>query len=203
MIVRLSAALFVFLAFTLTPANADDAAERYVQIILDEAEPALAAATQEERLAGIAALVDTHVDMRRTAMFTLGQYARRITNAQKDAFLPLFREYATLVYQDALSEYSGQALVVTGSVDRSARDIIVISKVKGAEPGDRFADLVVQWRVYRNRDGVMKIVDAGAADIWLAIEQRSQFTSIIANNGGGEQGMDALLRELRNRVKNG
>ena len=46
----------------------------------------------------------------------------------------------------------------------------------------------------------MTVVDAGADNIWLAIEQRSQFTSIIANNGGGAKGIDALLEQLREQV---
>ncbi len=34
----------------------------------------------------------------------------------------------------------------------------------------------------------------------VAIEQRSQFTSVIANNGGGAKGIDALLAQLREQV---
>ena len=190
----------LFLVVVASPAAADDEAEAYIQAILDEAEPVLKATDEATRLSGIEALVDQYVDMRRIGMFTLGQYARRITDEQKDTYLSLFREYATLVYRDALTNYSGQALQVTGSVDRSARDIIVNSKIVDARPGDAFADLVVHWRIYRSRDGVLSVVDAGADNIWLAIEQRSQFTSVIANNGGGEAGIDALIEELRDQV---
>lgn len=189
----------VLAAFS-TLAYADDAAEAYVQDILDEAAPALGAPTREEMLDGIAALVDKHVDLRRIGRFTLGQYARRMTDEQKEAYYPLFEQYATLVYQKTLADYSGQRLVVTGSIDRSERDIIVNAKIADAKPGDQFADLDIHWRVYRNRDGEMSVVDAGANNVWLAIEQRSQFTSIIANNGGGAAGIDALIDQLRNQV---
>lgn len=194
--------LFAALAFALlaAPALADSEAESYVQGILDEAAPALDAPTRAEMLDGIAALVDKHVDMRRVGRFTLGQYARRLSDAQSEAFYPLFRNYATLVYQKTLTEYSGEKLAVTGSVVRSERDIIVNSTIVGAAPGDQFADITVHWRVYRNRDGEMTIVDAGANNVWLAIEQRSQFTSVIANNGGGSQGIDALIAQLREQV---
>ena len=190
---------FVLAAFS-GAAYADDAAEAYVQNILDEAAPALEAPTREEMLDGIAALVDKHVDLRRVGRFTLGQYARQMTDAQKEAYYPLFKQYATLVYQKTLSDYSGQKLVVTGSIDRSERDIIVNAKIADARPGDQFADLDIHWRVYRSRDGEMSVVDAGANNVWLAIEQRSQFTSIIANNGGGAAGIDALIDQLRNQV---
>lgn len=186
--------------FATAPAAADEAAEAYVQAILDEADPVLKASDEAERLAGIEALVDKYVDMRRIGMFTLGQYARQITDEQKEEYLPLFKEYATLIYRDSLTNYSGQTLRVAGSIDRSARDIIVSCNVVDAQPGDQFADITVYWRVYRSREGDMTIVDAGADNIWLAIEQRSQFTSIIANNGGGTAGIDALIAEIRDQV---
>ena len=192
-------ALALWLGAT-APALADEAAEEFVQSILNEAEPVLGATDEAALNDGLADLVDKYVDMRRVGLFTLGQYARRMTPEQKEEYLPLFKKYATQIYQNALSNYSGQTLAVQNSVDRSERDIIVNSKIVDAQPGDQFADITVHWRVYRSRDGVMTVVDAGADNVWLAIEQRSQFTSIIANNGGGSQGIEALLAQLREQV---
>lgn len=196
---RTIVAAFAFVAFT-APAHADDAVEAYVQEILDEAAPALDAPTRDEMLDGIAAIVDKHIDLRRIGRFTLGQYARQLTDEQKEAYYPLFKDYATLVYQKTLSDYSGQKLEVTNSIVRSERDIIVNAKIADAQPGDQFADLNIHWRVYRSRDGELSVVDAGANNVWLAIEQRSQFTSVIANNGGGAKGIDALIAQLREQV---
>lgn len=185
---------------SLTPARADDAAERFIRTILEEANPIFKATSKDERFDGVAALVDKYVDMRRVGLFVLGQYARQITDAQKEVYLPLFKKYATLVYQDALENYSGEKLEVIGSVDRSEKDIIVNCRIVGAEAGDDYADLTVHWRVYRDADGKMTIFDAGADQVWLAIEQQSQFKSVIANNGGGAAGIDALIADLKKRV---
>ncbi|MEL6360270.1 MAG: ABC transporter substrate-binding protein [Pseudomonadota bacterium] len=187
-------------AFTATPAAADQAAEDYMAAILIDANAAFNAPTEAERFSGVEALVDEYVDFPKVSRFVLGQYARVITDEQKAAFQPLFRKYATQVYWNTLSEYAGQRLAVTGSIDRSARDIIVNSKIVGANPGDQFADLVVHWRIYRSKSGQMSVVDAGAAGIWLAIEQQSQFKSVIANNGGGTRGIDALIADLSRKV---
>lgn len=195
-----AAAGFAAVAFAAPPAFADEAAEQFIAGVLEEAGPALNASDEAVMLDGIAALVDKYVDMRRIGLFTLGQYARHMTDAQKQEYFPLFRDYATLIYQDALSVYSGQKLKVTGSVDRSERDIIVNSKIADPAPGDQLANVVIHWRVYRSRDGEMTVVDAGADNVWLAIEQRSQFTSVIANNGGGVKGIDALIAELRKQT---
>ncbi len=196
----ITAAAAMAAVFGATPAFADKAAEEFVQGILDEAEPVLSAPTKDEFYAGIEAIVAQYVDMRRIGLFVLGQYARQMSDAQKEEYFPLFQQFATNVYQTTLSDYEGQRIVVTGSIDRSERDIIVNSKLANPEPGDAFANAVIHWRIYRDRDGNQTVVDAGADNVWLAIEQRSQFTSIIANNGGGERGIDALIAELRSRV---
>ncbi|GJL95879.1 MAG: hypothetical protein DHS20C05_22840 [Hyphococcus sp.] len=185
---------------TIAPAAADEAAEAFVQQVLDEAEPFLDEEDATIQYEGLEALVGKYVDMRRIGLFTLGQYARQLTDRQKAEYLPLFEEFATQIYQGALSNYSGQTLKVTGSIDRSERDIIVNSKIVDPKPGDQFADIVVHWRVYKSRSGEVSIVDAGADNIWLAIEQRSQFTSVIANNGGAPAGIDALIADLREQT---
>lgn len=189
-----------FASLAPAPARADAAAEAFITGVLGDANAVFKSADRAARDAGIEKLVDDYVDMNRVAMFALGQYARQASEDQKASYFPLFRRYATNVYQDSLAEYSGQALIVTDSVDRSARDFIVNSKIDGAKSGDRYAGLVVSWRVAKAPDGTMKIVDAGADGIWLAIEQQSQFKSVIANNGGGKAGIDALISDLKSKV---
>lgn len=190
--------LAIFANFAI--AHADEAAETFITDVLVEADAIFNAQSEAEAREAIGVLVDQHVDMRRVGLFTLGQYARQMTPEQRAEFLPLFKTYATLIYEKSLSNYSGQQLVVTGSVDRSARDFIVNSKIKNPAPGDPFANANIQWRVYRGKDGSQSVVDAGANDIWLAIEQRSQFTSVIANNGGGSAGVAVLISQLRAQV---
>jgi ABC-type transporter MlaC component len=193
--------LVAALALASSPARADKAAETFVAGVLAEANEVFRTDDEAAVDAGVERLVDKYVDMNRVAMFVLGQYARVISEAQKAEYFPLFRRYATIVYQGALSNYSGERLAVTGSVDRTARDIIVDSKVVDAKPGQELHNLVVHWRVYRAGDGTMALVDSGANGVWLAIEQQSQFKSVIANSGGGAAGIDALIRELRAKVE--
>lgn len=197
---RFAVAALASIATALSPALADQAAEDFVAEILVEANAVFAAADEQARRAGVETLVDKYVDMDRVARFALGQYARVATDEQMAVYLPLFRKYATNVYQSTLDEYSGQQLVVDGSVDRSPKDVIVNSKVVGAKPGDQYADLVVHWRIYRKApDAEQSVIDAGAQGVWLAIEQQSQFKSVIANNGGGARGIDALIADLQSK----
>lgn len=201
---RAAAAFLAVLALAAfaAPARADEAAETFVGGILGEANEVFKSPDRAARDAGIERLVDKYVDMKRVSMFVLGQYARQINDAQKSVYQPLFRRYATTVYQEALADYSGQRLAVTGSVARTPNDIIVASKIVDAKPGDPFAQTEFTWRVYRGRDGRLAVVDAGADGVWLAIEQQSQFKSVIANNGGGAAGIDALIADLKIKVGN-
>ncbi|GJL91556.1 MlaC/ttg2D family ABC transporter substrate-binding protein [Hyphococcus sp.] len=184
-----------------SPAAADQAAEAFVQNILDEAGPSLQSGDHDTMITAVEKMVDQYVDMRRVGRFVLGKYARQMTDAQAEEYYPLFRQYATMVYRNTLENYAGQAIVVTGSVDRAAYDIVVNSKIAHPQPGDAFADAIIHWRIYRDKEGAMSIFDAGANEIWLAIEQQEQFTSIIANNGGGEAGISALIADMRSRVE--
>ena len=187
-------------AFAASPARADAAAEAFIAGVLKEANPVFARTDAAARNAGIDGLVARYVDLDRTSMFVLGQYARVMTPAQKAEYKPLFRTYATRIYRKTLEGYKGETLTVTGSSDRSAKDIIVNSKVVGAAPNSPYANTIVMWRVYRSEDGKMAVFDAGADNVWLAIEQQSQFKAVIANNGGGVQGIDALIADLKRRL---
>jgi phospholipid transport system substrate-binding protein len=193
-------AIMAFCALVAAPARADEAAENFVGAILEEANEVFKSPERAARDAGIERLVDKYVDMRRVSMFVLGQYARQMSDDQKSLYQPLFRRYATTVYQEALAQYSGQRLAVTGSVDRTPNDIIVSSKIADAKPGEPFAQTEFTWRVYRDKSGALSVVDAGADGVWLAIEQQSQFKSVIANNGGGKDGLDALIADLKVKV---
>jgi phospholipid transport system substrate-binding protein len=198
---RLVLAMFVAAgALAATPALADKQAESFISGVLREANPVFAQKEASARNAGIDALVAKYVDLDRTGQFVLGQYARAMTPQQKAAYKPLFRDYATRVYRKTLEGYQGETLAVTGSVDRSAKDIIVNSKVVGAAANSPYARSVIMWRVYRGEDGKMTIFDAGADNVWLAIEQQSQFKAVIANNGGGAKGIDALIDDLKQRL---
>lgn len=198
---RRAALGFIAIAvFAATPAYADKAAEAFMSGVLKEANPVFARTDPAARNAGIDALVAKYADLDRTGMFVLGQYARVMTPAQKAAYKPLFRAYATRVYRKTLEGYKGETLAVTGSTDRSPKDIIVNSKVVGAAANSAYADSIVMWRIYRGDDGKMTIFDAGADNVWLAIEQQSQFKAVIANNGGGTKGVDALIADLKRRL---
>ncbi|MEL6363627.1 MAG: ABC transporter substrate-binding protein [Pseudomonadota bacterium] len=186
-------------AAAFAPASAQEdfsaEAEAYVQAALDEVIGALSIGDEAEKRKRLRELVEKYIDTQRVALSTLGNYRRQATREQLREFIPLFKDYAIGQYEEQIVNYSGERFAVTGSIVRSSRVVIVNSEVSGGE----YDGTIVQWSVYK-RDGELSVIDIGAENIWLGVEQRSQFTSFIADNGGAPAGIDKLIEDLRKRV---
>ena len=124
-------------------------------------------------------LIDQIADVPKITNFVLGKYARTISPAQRAQFNTVFRTYAENVYQSRISEFRGETLKVTGSVARTAGDVVVSTLVLG---GGR-DPIAVSWRVL-GAGGAWKVVDVQIRGVWLAITQQQDFVSTIDNAGG-------------------
>lgn len=109
-----------------------------------------------------------------------------------EAYLSSFRAYALAVYEFYFNEYRGRDVTVTGSIDRNANDSVVDTEIVRSDG----RELAVRWRVLKRGDR-FQVVDVALMDsgnqIWLAIEQRAQFLSILDRNNGS---VDALIVEI-------
>jgi phospholipid transport system substrate-binding protein len=139
-------------------------------------------------------------DMKRIAKFTLGQYRRTATPQDQDAFAAAFQTYAIAVYQSYFSKYSGQTLRVTGSQERAPGDTIVMTQL--IDPNDRSGQqpLEVDFRVLSD-GGRFVVIDFSVAGIWLAIEERDQFSAFLGQNNGDIPTLITHLRELARNYK--
>ena len=134
-------------------------------------------------------------DMKRIANFTLGQYRHSASPADQDAFAGAFQNYAVAVYQNYFAKYSGQTLKVTGSKDRVPGDTIVQTQL--IDPNDHSGQqpLEVDFRV--QSDGTrFVVVDFSVAGIWLALEERDQFSSFLGQNNGNIPTLVSHLKDL-------
>ena len=132
----------------------------------------------------------------RVTNFVLGRYRRTANEEELEEFREVFREYAIGVYESELSNYAGQSLEVTGSVERRPGDYVVRSTVSGANMRE---PVRVAWRV-REMDGELKVLDAQIQGVWLAQTQRDQITAIIGDAGGDVR---AAIDALRARMSSG
>ena len=139
-------------------------------------------------------------DMKRIADFTLGQYRRGASPADLAAFDTAFQNYAVAVYQSYFAKYAGQTLKVTNSQARTADDFIVATQLIDPKDHSGQAPLEMDFRV-RTDGGKLVVTDFSVAGIWLALEERDQFTSFLGQNGGNIAMLDSHLNDLAKQFK--
>ena len=139
-------------------------------------------------------------DMKRIADFTLGQYRRGASPADLAAFDTAFQNYATALYQSYFARYAGQTLKVTVSQARSADDFIVSTQMIDPNDHSGQAPLDVDFRV-RTDAGKPVVTDFSVAGIWLALEERDQFTSFLGQNNGNINSLISHLNELTKQFR--
>ena len=135
------------------------------------------------------------VDVRRIALFTLGQYRRTASPQDTDAFVAGFKNYAVATYQTYFSKYSGQTLRVTGSSERSPTDYIVVTQLIDPSDNNGQQPLEVDFRI-RTDTGKPVLVDVAVAGIWVSLEEQAQFTAFLGQNDGNIRALIAHLSEL-------
>ena len=143
-------------------------------------------------------------DIRRIAMFTLGAARRTATPQQVDAFVDAFRNYAVAVYESRLKAYAGQSLRVVGGSEHGPGDYIVRTVL--VDPTGRTEQqgepIEVDFRV-DGGPGRYVVIDAAIAGVWLALEERDQFTAYLEENNGNLAGLISHLNALTLRLRAG
>lgn len=175
---------------SVTPAYADADAERFAQGLIDRGVGILRNTADPQRRAKFRDFILQYADARKTALFTLGNYRRGAPDADVEAFVLAFTNYATAVYEARLDQYKGQTLKVTGSIDNKPGDITVNMVV--VDPAAR-EPLRVAFRLLGG-NGAYKFVDVQVVGIWLSIEQKEQFSGFLSKNGGSIPRLTAHLQ---------
>ncbi len=196
-----AAAVVVVLAVLIAPARAADddtqaKARAFIEGLADQAVQALtnAAVPREEREKRARVLLRENFAVPTIAQWVLGRYWRVATPAEQQEYLNLFEDLIVVTYVDRFTRYSGERLRVTRSVGMGETgDVNVFSDI--TNPGGSPID--IGWRV-RTRDGSMKVVDVSVEGVSMGQTQRSEFASIIQNNGGQVSG---LIAEMRRRLQ--
>lgn len=143
--------------------------------------------------------LETLTDLDRIGRFTLGNARRGASDADVASFQTAFRAYAQAVYQSRLAQYGGQSLTVTGSTERAPGDTIVKTalvdpKQSGQQP------LEVDFRV-SGESGRMVVIDVSIAGVWLAIEERDQFSAFLSQHNGSIPALVTHLNQLTAQLR--
>jgi len=182
-------------------ANASQTAEAFIQYNIDKGIAILSNGSLGEsaRRAQFRELILDLADERRIAMFTLGPNRRGANEAELDAFVAAFRDYAIAVYESRLSQYTNQKVRVTGKQERNPDDVIVnavIDDPNAAEP------VPIAFRVLR-KDGGYIVVDIQVVGVWLALTQKDEFDAYLRDHGRSIPALSAHLVEQTAKIRAG
>jgi len=158
--------------------------------------------TSDQRTQQFQSFLEGLTDIDRIGRFTLGAARRTASPADIAAFNAAFKSYAVAVYQSRLSQYSGQSLKVTGSTERAPGDFIVTTVLVDPDAKSGQQPLEVDFRVL-NDNGRMIVIDVSITGVWLAIEERDQFSAFLGQNNGSIPALVAHLNQLTAQLRTG
>jgi len=135
-----------------------------------------------------------NADINTIGRFTLGKYARTINSSERKIFNKLLGRFIVKVFIGRMRGTKSTGLKILGTTERKkGRDYLVKSLVNLPSA----APIRVNWRIFKNKSGRLKLFDISIEGLWLAQEQRSIFVNIISRNNGKISG---LLTHLKQQI---
>ena len=150
--------------------------------------------SRAERSRALYQFIDSIVDVRAIARFTVGRHWRQASPPQRAEFTALFRDLLAHSVSRRISQLAGGSIDVRKVVPVKAsksRDVLVVSRIRFA---GRSAPLSVVWRVRETKAGP-RLVDVIFAGISMASVQREEYGSFLRANGDDFGAIIAALRE--------
>ena len=147
--------------------------------------------SDRQKFDALVELLSQPIDLDLVARLILGRHWRSASDAQRQEYLELFRDYALANLASKLHLYQGQSFEVTGAKVVSDNDALVVSRILDAGQ----APLQVDWRLRERDQGSLVVIDVIVAGVSLIVTLRSEFSAVIER-----QGFDGLLAELRQRI---
>jgi phospholipid transport system substrate-binding protein len=131
------------------------------------------------------------------ALYVLGRYRKRATDAELTEYLKLFEDVIVNTWADRFTEYAGQEFDVNGAVATpSPSDKEKAAIVRSTFYTDPNSPVDIEWRVATNGD-IFKIVDVKVSGLSLAKTQQDEFGSVIRANGNKVSALIDKLRQMR------
>lgn len=175
-------------------ASADEETEVFIRDLGDKAVGQLTGEnlTDAERAERFRTLLLEHFDVPQIAQYVLGRYWRVATPEEQAEYLQLFEDYLVASYSQRFAEYTGEAFEVVSSRTQSDNLELVRSYVV-TRSGEKAK---LDWIIER-QDGTLLILDLKVEGLSMSETHRSEFASVIQNNGGQ---VSALLDALRKKT---
>lgn len=185
-----------FLSLSPVMAEKSPEAEAFVMDVSNRVIDILSYTSTTEKEDAFRTLLNEKANLKRIAAFTLGKYRRQLSPAELQEFQSLFESMITKVYANRLGNYEDQQIIVLGS-EKKKKDYLVETELRFKDGSDPIA---IVWRLRQEKDGRITLFDLRVLGIWMALEQRETFLSILKNNN---EDFDVLLDNLRQQIATG
>ncbi|MCR9214026.1 MAG: ABC transporter substrate-binding protein [Proteobacteria bacterium] len=138
--------------------------------------------------------LDTDFDMPLIARFVLGRYWRSATDAERQEFQSVFRNYMVASYSQRIGSYSGENIKINNATSLNDKESLVYTVIERPQG----PPIKLDWRVRKNGSGQQKVIDVIVEGVSMAQTQRSEFATVAGKPGVGVPG---LIKELQAKTK--
>ncbi len=154
------------------------------------------ARSEAEREALFRALLHETFDIERIGQFVVGRYWRQADDGDRRAFLQAFEDAVVQRFLPLFAQYQGEQLIVGEAAPDSnnPKFTVVASTYIDAQGRQVKAD----WRLLESH-GQYKVFDVVVEGVSMAITLRSEYASVIKNQGG----LPGLVTLLRDKLARG
>jgi phospholipid transport system substrate-binding protein len=144
---------------------------------------------KREKLRGLYAEM---FDQEELSRWCLGRNWNKLSEAQRQEFLPLFQQVLEKTYGDRILAYSDEKILFDREVSISKGRVEVQTRVITTKS----KEVPFNYRVFQDKSGTWKVYDVVVENVSLVMNYRSQFNEILAKGTP-----DDLLEILRKKVK--
>jgi len=130
-------------------------------------------------------------DQEELSKWCLGRNWNKLSETQRNEFLPLFQQVLEKTYGDRILAYSDEKILFEREVPISKGRVEVQTRVVM-----KSKEVPFNYRVFQEKNGNWKVYDVVVENVSLVMNYRSQFNEILAKNDAEE-----LLNILRKKVK--
>jgi phospholipid transport system substrate-binding protein len=177
-------------------ANPDiEAAKAFVLTAIDESVRILSdpTGTRMEKVERLRTVIHRFGYVAAIQRAILGEFWKKATPEQQAEFGRLFEDFIVYAYGGPVSEIKANPEVAIVEVRPLERGFVV--RTSANQPGEK--PTKVDWTVVKTTDGNYRVFDAVLGGISIIQTLRSDFTSVLRNNGGS---FDALFTVMREKI---
>ncbi len=167
--------------------------EIFVQSTVNRASDTLSQKnTKEERIEELKKIALDTVDIKGIGFYSLGKHRKNLSEAEKNEYSEVFKEYFLNSFSSRLAEYSNPVIEVNSKEKINEKYTIVSSTLAAT---DKRPSVKIDWRIYTKNPDKPLIRDLIIEGLSLARTQKEEFNSIIQSNDGN---IKSLFESLKN-----